>query len=133
MVIMSVICMVATTKSTSQWSQPPCQLFKWLRLQDHVVAGVLLSKRDTFLTRGQFMQLLYAACCSSRPGADAAAAVGKLDVPPPALWAPQRLYTGKQVSVVGFFDALCGDAKTLASEVAAAGSSLAAEWAANLG
>jgi len=64
-----------------------------------VVAGVLLSKRDTFLTRGQFMQLLYAACCSSRPGADAAGLV-KLDVPPPAILSPKVLYTGKQVRML---------------------------------
>jgi DNA-directed RNA polymerase I subunit RPA1 len=64
------------------------------------VAGVLLTKRDTFLTRAQYMQLLYAACCSSRPGADAAAAVGSLAVPPPAIWRPQPLYTGKQVELL---------------------------------
>jgi DNA-directed RNA polymerase I subunit RPA1 len=58
---------------------------------------VLLTKRDTFLTRAQYTQLLYAACCSSRPGADAAAAVGSLATPPPAIWRPQPLYTGKQV------------------------------------
>lgn len=61
------------------------------------MAGVLLTKRDTFLTRAQYTQLLYAACCSSRPGADAAAAVGSLRAPPPAIWRPQPLYTGKQV------------------------------------
>ncbi len=65
-------------------------------LQDHVVAGVLLSKRDTFLTRSDFMQLLYAACCASVPGADAAGF--RLDVPPPAVVAPRVLYTGKQAS-----------------------------------
>ena len=76
-----------------------------LATQDHVVAGVLLSKRDTFLTRGQFMQLLYAACCSSRPGADAATAVGSLEVPPPALLRPRALYTGKQVRFRTFYNA----------------------------
>lgn len=64
------------------------------------MAGVLLTKRDTFLTRAQYTQLLYAACCSSRPGADAAAAVGSLRTPPPAIWRPQPLYTGKQVGLL---------------------------------
>lgn len=31
-------------------------------IQDHVVAGVLLTKRDTWLTKAQYMQLVYIAC-----------------------------------------------------------------------
>jgi DNA-directed RNA polymerase I subunit RPA1 len=31
-------------------------------IQDHVVAGVMLTKRDCFLTKGHFTQLLYNAC-----------------------------------------------------------------------
>jgi DNA-directed RNA polymerase I subunit RPA1 len=31
-------------------------------IQDHVVAGVLLTKRDTFLTWEQMQQLLFVAC-----------------------------------------------------------------------
>ena len=63
------------------------------------MAGVLMTKRDTFLPREQFMQLLYGACCSSRPGTDGGGtgASAKLDVPPPALLRPQVLFTGKQV------------------------------------
>lgn len=53
-----------------------------------------MTKRDTFLTRSQFMQLLYAACCPSRPGADS---VDNLRIPAPALIVPKKLYTGKQV------------------------------------
>ncbi len=64
--------------------------------QDHIGAGVLMTKRDTFFMRSQFMQLLYAACCPSRPGADAEA-VGNLQIPAPALIVPKKLYTGKQV------------------------------------
>lgn len=55
-----------------------------------------MTKRDTFLTRSEFMQLLYAACCPSRPGSDPAAAIN-IALPPPALIAPRKLYTGKQV------------------------------------
>ena len=53
-----------------------------------------MTKRDTFLTRSQFMQLLYAACCPSRSGADS---VDNLRIPAPALIIPKKLYTGKQV------------------------------------
>jgi hypothetical protein len=31
-------------------------------IQDHVIAGVLLTKRDTFLTKAEFSQLLYNSC-----------------------------------------------------------------------
>src|SRR5690349_4832929 len=33
-------------------------------IQDHVVMGVLLTKKDTLFTRDMFQQLLYAACSS---------------------------------------------------------------------
>lgn len=77
--------------------KPQQQSHCWfVMLQDHIVAGVLMTKRDTFLTRSEFMQLLYAACCPSRPGPDPAAAIN-IVLPPPALIAPRKLYTGKQV------------------------------------
>ena len=38
-------------------------------LQDHVVAGTLLTARDTFLARAEAMQLLYACCSPTRPWA----------------------------------------------------------------
>eukprot|EP00967_Tisochrysis_lutea_P130328 scaffold225275_cov28-Tisochrysis_lutea.AAC.1 len=31
-------------------------------IQDHVVSGVLLTKRDTWLTKAQYSQLVYIAC-----------------------------------------------------------------------
>ena len=31
-------------------------------IQDHVVSGVLLTKRDTWLTKDQYTQLVYVAC-----------------------------------------------------------------------
>ena len=37
---------------------PPCRGL----IQDHVVSGTLLTKRDTFLTREEYMQLVYVAC-----------------------------------------------------------------------
>ncbi|KAK9909518.1 hypothetical protein WJX75_003467 [Coccomyxa subellipsoidea] len=63
-------------------------------IQDHVVAGVKLTKRDTFLTRSDFMQLVYACCSPARPGLKDA---GDLQVPLPTIWKPQPLWTGKQV------------------------------------
>jgi DNA-directed RNA polymerase I subunit RPA1 len=38
-------------------------------IQDHVVAGVLLTKRDTWLQRPMYMQLVHFACNAWRPGA----------------------------------------------------------------
>ena len=64
-------------------------------LQDHIVAGTLLTKRDTFLSRGDFMQLVYAACTPARPGMKDPC---NLPCPLPALLKPEPLYTGKQVS-----------------------------------
>ncbi|CAL8467924.1 g7462 [Coccomyxa elongata] len=71
-------------------------------IQDHVVAGVKLTKRDTFLTRSDFMQLVYACCSPARPGLKDTV---DLQVPPPAIWKPQPLWTGKQVisSVLAHF------------------------------
>ena len=76
-------------------------------MQDHVCAGVLLTNRDTFLDRAEFMQLLYLSLVDftgshevrdgffqSRGGACQG---GTLKMPPPALVKPQRLWTGKQL------------------------------------
>ena len=59
-----------------------------------MVAGVKLTKRDTFMERAEFMQLVYAACSPARPGLIDAA---DLAVPPPTVWKPRQLWTGKQV------------------------------------
>ena len=61
--------------------------------QDHVVAGVRLTKRDTFLRRSEFMQLVYAACSPARPGLTDQADIA---CPPPAILKPHALWTGKQ-------------------------------------
>ncbi len=37
-------------------------------IQDHVGGGVLFTKRDTFFTRQQAMQLLYVACTAWSAG-----------------------------------------------------------------
>jgi len=54
-------------------------------IQDHIVGGVKLTKRDTFLTRGEVQWLLYVACFnvnSDRP----------FKIPPPAILKPKPLW-----------------------------------------
>lgn len=64
-------------------------------IQDHIAAATLLSRRDTTLTREDFTQLLYAATekLMSRPGRHGS----KYVIPEPAIYKPQRLWTGKQL------------------------------------
>lgn len=64
-------------------------------IQDHVVSGVLLTKKDSFFTLHEYQQLLYSALFSG--GDDGVWCNDKLELPSPALWKPQRLWTGKQV------------------------------------
>ncbi|KAM3959347.1 RNA polymerase III subunit A [Aphomia sociella] len=58
--------------------------------QDFITGGYLLTQRDTFLTRGEAQQL--AACLLAGPDATMT-----LDMPPPAILKPARLWTGKQI------------------------------------
>ncbi|ORZ16350.1 hypothetical protein BCR42DRAFT_414870 [Absidia repens] len=60
--------------------------------QDFITAAYLLSHKDVFYTRAMFTQV-----CSMMCDADL-----KIDLPPPAVWKPQRLWTGKQVFNVLF-------------------------------
>ncbi|XP_049852539.1 DNA-directed RNA polymerase I subunit rpa1-like [Schistocerca gregaria] len=53
-------------------------------IQDYIVSGVLLTKKDTFLTREEFQQLY---CCGS----------GRWRMRPPAILKPRALWTGKQL------------------------------------
>ncbi|GAA5918217.1 hypothetical protein JCM8208_001412, partial [Rhodotorula glutinis] len=62
-------------------------------IQDHVVAGVWLTNKDTFFTRDQYQQLIYGAL---RPE-DNYTGEGTVKTLPPAVWKPQPLWTGKQV------------------------------------
>ncbi|SCV71244.1 BQ2448_2832 [Microbotryum intermedium] len=63
-------------------------------IQDHVVAGVWLTNKDTFFTREQYQQLIYGALRSEDEysGED-----GLLKTLPPTIWKPRPLWTGKQV------------------------------------
>ncbi|KAK1313895.1 DNA-directed RNA polymerase II subunit RPB1 [Acorus calamus] len=76
-------------------------------IQDHIVSSVLLTKKDTFLTRDDYHQLLYSSlvplAAPSFSHGRSAQKVSKLwsdeDVQPllPAIWKPVPLWTGKQV------------------------------------
>ncbi|KAJ7638316.1 hypothetical protein FB45DRAFT_902502 [Roridomyces roridus] len=56
-------------------------------IQDFITASFLLSRKDQFFDRRQFTQI----CCYF---ADANI---QIDIPPPTIWKPVRLWTGKQI------------------------------------
>jgi DNA-directed RNA polymerase III subunit RPC1 len=56
-------------------------------IQDFITASFLLSRRDRFYDRQQFTQI-----CSFLGDGNL-----KIDMPPPTVWKPVRLWTGKQV------------------------------------
>lgn len=56
-------------------------------IQDFITASYLMTKRDNFFDRRQFTQI----CCYF---ADADL---QIDIPPPTIWKPVRLWTGKQI------------------------------------
>ncbi|EIW82038.1 beta and beta-prime subunits of DNA dependent RNA-polymerase [Coniophora puteana RWD-64-598 SS2] len=56
-------------------------------IQDFITASYLISRRDTFFDRRSFTQI----CCYLADG-DL-----QIDIPPPTIWKPVRLWTGKQI------------------------------------
>ncbi|OBZ66630.1 DNA-directed RNA polymerase III subunit rpc1 [Grifola frondosa] len=56
-------------------------------IQDFITASFLLSRKDTFFDRREFTQI-----CSYFADADL-----QIDIPPPSIWKPVRLWTGKQI------------------------------------
>ncbi|CAI5442080.1 unnamed protein product [Caenorhabditis angaria] len=57
-------------------------------IQDHVVSGVLLSLRDRFLNKEDFMHLVLSSFAQYSK---------RIEIPPPTILKPTRLWTGKQV------------------------------------
>uniref|UniRef100_A0A8R1HYD6 DNA-directed RNA polymerase subunit n=1 Tax=Caenorhabditis japonica TaxID=281687 RepID=A0A8R1HYD6_CAEJA len=57
-------------------------------IQDHVVSGVLLTLRDRFLNKEDFMHLVLASFAQYSK---------RIEIPPPTILYPKRLWTGKQV------------------------------------
>lgn len=62
-------------------------------IQDHISISVALCSRDSFFTREEYNQLLYAAV---RPE-DNHTTTGRLQTVPPTVWKPRALWTGKQL------------------------------------
>lgn len=65
-------------------------------IQDHVVAGVKLTKRDTFLEKWEYQQLLFATLASLQ-GLEVVRSDSNIELMPPAIVKPRPLWTGKQV------------------------------------
>ena len=65
-------------------------------IQDHVVGGVKMTKKDTFFERWEYQQLLFAAL-SALPGLEVIRVSDKIELLPPAIVKPRELWTGKQV------------------------------------
>jgi DNA-directed RNA polymerase beta' subunit len=63
-------------------------------IQDHVVAGVWMTARDTFFSREEYFQLLYGAL---RPEGSSGHHSSRLLTLPPTIWKPKALWTGKQI------------------------------------
>ena len=62
-------------------------------IQDHVVAGVWMTCKDSLFDRGEYQQLLYGAL---RPEDDYSGG-GRVITLPPAIIKPKALWTGKQI------------------------------------
>lgn len=58
--------------------------------QDFITGGYLITQRDEFFTKEKAMQL--ATCMVTGPDSDLT-----IDLPPPAILKPRRLWTGKQI------------------------------------
>lgn len=58
--------------------------------QDFITGGYLLTQRDEFLTREKAMQLATCMLCGPDSNMD-------IELPPPAIMKPRRLWTGKQI------------------------------------
>ncbi|KAJ1940016.1 hypothetical protein GGF37_004158, partial [Kickxella alabastrina] len=63
-------------------------------IQDSVDGGVILTHRDTMLTRAEYQELIYWAL---RPETQPQLPDGKVQLLPPAIFKPKPMWTGKQV------------------------------------
>lgn len=78
--------------------------------QDHIVGAVILTMKNTFLTRSEFSQLLYGSgVFAVGPGSLPANHSRKVSVVDsegtvesilPTVWKPVPLWTGKQVTII---------------------------------
>ncbi|KAJ2785118.1 hypothetical protein H4R18_000706 [Coemansia javaensis] len=63
-------------------------------IQDSVDGGVILTKRDTLLTRSEYQELIYWAL---QPETQPQLPEGRVQLLPPAIFKPRPMWTGKQV------------------------------------
>ncbi|EFJ17302.1 hypothetical protein SELMODRAFT_233747 [Selaginella moellendorffii] len=76
-------------------------------IQDHIISATLLTKKDTFLTKEEYHQLVYSACVPMPTLESATFSKGRnvktldnhpaIETVPPAIWKPRCLWSGKQV------------------------------------
>ncbi|KAF1915984.1 hypothetical protein BDU57DRAFT_515812 [Ampelomyces quisqualis] len=62
-------------------------------IQDHISMGVWITNKDTFFTREEYHQLLY-ACLRPEDGHTTS---GRLETVDPTIWKPKPMWTGKQI------------------------------------
>ena len=62
-------------------------------IQDHVVAGVWMTYKQTLFSREEYHQIIYGAL---RPE-DGYSGGGQVRTLPPAMWRPKAMWTGKQI------------------------------------
>lgn len=62
-------------------------------IQDHVVAGVWMTSKQSIFTRDEYHQIIYGAL---RPEGGYSGE-GEVITLPPAIWKPKALWTGKQI------------------------------------
>jgi DNA-directed RNA polymerase I subunit RPA1 len=65
-------------------------------IQDHVSSAVKLTCKNSYLTKAEFQQLLYIAVYGL-PGTEIVSSMETIVTPPPTIWKPTPLWTGKQV------------------------------------
>lgn len=58
-------------------------------IQDHMVSGTRMTLRGCFFNRAQYTELVYRGLTDKE---------GRIKLLPPAIFKPQQLWTGKQVS-----------------------------------
>lgn len=59
-------------------------------IQDHMVSGTRMTLRGCFFSRAQYTELVYRGLTDKQ---------GRIKLLPPAIFKPQQMWTGKQVSI----------------------------------
>lgn len=67
-------------------------------IQDHMVSGTRMTLRGCFFSRAQYTELVYRGLTDKQ---------GRIKLLPPAIFKPQQLWTGKQVSTFHITFTVC--------------------------